>query len=97
MGSLTLGTSGVALRAGALIVQSLLSILVLEKGEFTRFVKSIRYLNIHLVKYINLTNSISDIDGTNSGIFQVIQMDSILIVPVVDESLTQCTENSHYG
>ena len=97
MRSLTLGTSGVALRAGALIVQGLLSILVLEKGEFTRFVKSIRYLNMHLVKYINLTNSISDIDGTNSGIFQVIQMDSILIVPVVDESLTQCTENSHYG
>ena len=60
-------------------------------------VESIRYLNMHLVKYINLTNSISDIDGTNSGIFQEIQIDSILIVPAVDESLTQYTENSHYG
>ena len=64
MGSLTLGTSGVALRADALIVQSLLPILVLQKGKFIRMVESIRYLNMYLVKYINLTNSIPDIDGT---------------------------------
>ncbi len=62
VGSLTLWTSGVALRAGALIVQSLLSILVLQEGKFIRSMESIRYLNIHLVKYISLTNSISDID-----------------------------------
>ena len=64
MGSLTLGTSGVALRTGALIGQSLLPILVLQKGKFIRMVESIRYLNMHFVKYINLTNSISNINGT---------------------------------
>ena len=64
MGLLKLGTSGVALRADTLIVQSLLPILVLHEGKFIRMVESIRYLNMHLVKYINLTNSIPDIDGT---------------------------------
>ena len=88
--SLTLWTSGVALRVGALMVRSLLPIVVLREGKFI-------YLNMHLVKYINLSNSISDIDGTNSQIFQVIQMNTMLIVPAADESLTQRTRNSHYG
>ena len=64
VGSPKLWISGVALRASALIGQSLLPILVLQNGKFIRMVESIRYLNMHLVKYINLTNSISDIDGT---------------------------------